>query len=71
VSSVISRSVWVLSQSIIKGSFICNVIALNILLVKIASFAVCDRANNSASVLDVVTVPAYLLSMRSVLQIAS
>jgi hypothetical protein len=24
---------------------------------KIASFAVCDRANNSASVLDVVTVP--------------
>jgi hypothetical protein len=57
VSSVISRSVWVLSQLIIKGSFSLNVIALNSLLMKIASFAVCDRANNSASMLDVVTIP--------------
>src|SRR6266568_1180206 len=40
----------------IKGSFSLNVIALNNLLIKIASFAVCDKANNSASVLDVVTV---------------
>jgi len=47
----------VLSHLIIKGSFSCNVIALNSLLIKIASFAVCDRANNSASVLDVITVP--------------
>jgi len=47
----------VLSQLIIKGSFRCNVIALNSLLMKIASFAVCNRANNLASVLDVVTVP--------------
>jgi hypothetical protein len=57
VSSVISWSVYVLSHLIIKGSFRCNVIALNSLLIKIASFAVCDRANNLASVLDVVTVP--------------
>ena len=56
ISSVISRSVWVLSQSIIKGLFSFNVIALNNLLIKIASFAVCNRANNSVSVLDVVTV---------------
>jgi len=47
----------VLLQLIIKGSFSLNVIALNSLLIKIASFAVCDRANNLASVLDVVTVP--------------
>ena len=45
-----------LSQLIIKGSFSLNVIALSNLLIKIASFAVCNRANNSASVLDVVTV---------------
>ena len=57
VSSVISRSVWTLSQLIIKGSFRRNVIALNSLLIKIASFTVYNRANNSASVLDVVTVP--------------
>jgi hypothetical protein len=46
----------VLSQLIIKGSFSLNVIALNSLLIKIASFAVCNRANNSASVLDVITI---------------
>jgi citrate lyase alpha subunit len=54
VSSVINRSIWVLSQLMIKGSFSLNVIALSSLLIKIASFAVCDRANSSASVLDAV-----------------
>jgi hypothetical protein len=44
----------VLSQLIIKGSFSLNVIALSSLLIKIASFTVCNRANDSASVLDVV-----------------
>jgi hypothetical protein len=46
----------VLSQLIIKGSFSLNVIALNSLLIKIASFTVCNRANNSASVLDIITI---------------
>jgi hypothetical protein len=41
---------------IIKGSFSLNVIALNSLLIKIASFTVYNRANNSASVLDVITI---------------
>ena len=45
-----------LLQLIIKGSFSLNVIALNSLLIKIASFAICDRANNLASVLNIVTV---------------
>jgi hypothetical protein len=40
----------------IKGSFSLNVIALNSLLIKIVSFAVCDRANNLASVLDVIII---------------
>jgi len=52
----------VLSHLIIKGLFRCNVIALNSLLVKIASFAVCNRANNSASVLNVITIP-YLFAL--------
>jgi len=47
----------VLLYLIIKGLFSLNVIALNSLLIKIASFTVCNRANNSASVLNVVTVP--------------
>jgi len=47
----------VLLHLIIKGSFRRNVIALNSLLVKIASFTICNRANNSASVLNVVTIP--------------
>jgi len=51
----------VLLQLIIKGSFSLNVIALNSLLIKIASFAVCNRANNLASVLDVITIP-YLFT---------
>jgi hypothetical protein len=63
VSSVISWSIWVLSQLIIKGSFRCNVITLNSLLMKIASFAVCNRANNLASVLDVVP---YLFTLYTI-----
>jgi len=47
----------VLLHLIIKGLFRRNVIALNSLLIKIASFTVCNRANNLASVLDVVTIP--------------
>jgi len=42
---------------IIKGSFRRNIITLNSLLIKIASFAVYNRANNSASMLNVVTIP--------------
>jgi len=56
VSSVTNWSVWVLLQLMIKGLFSLNIIALNSLLIKIASFAVCDRANNSVSVLNVVTI---------------
>jgi len=47
----------VLSHLIIKGLFSCNVITLNNLLIKIASFAVCNRANNLAFVLDIITIP--------------
>jgi len=47
----------VLLYLIIKGSFSYNVIALNNLLIKIASFTIYNRANNSASMLNVVTVP--------------
>jgi hypothetical protein len=55
----------VLSHLIIKGSFSCNVIALNNLLIKIASFTVCNKANNSASVLDVITIP-YLFTLYAI-----
>ena len=51
-----------LSHLIIKGLFRRNIIALNSLLVKIASFAVYNRANNLASVLDVITIP-YLFAL--------
>jgi len=47
----------VLSHLIIKGLFRRNVIALNSLLVKIASFTICNRANNLASMLNVITIP--------------
>jgi len=47
----------VLSHLIIKGLFRRNVITLNSLLIKIASFTICNRVNNSASVLNVVTIP--------------
>ena len=56
VSSIINQKVQVLLQLIIKGSFSLNVIALSSLLIKIAFFTVCNRANNSASVLNVVTI---------------
>jgi len=46
----------VLLQLMIKSLFSLNIIALNSLLIKIASFAVCNRANNSASVLNIVTI---------------
>src|SRR6266700_2222482 len=45
-----------LLQLIIKGLFSLNVITLNSLLIKIASFTVCNRANNSASMLNIVTI---------------
>jgi hypothetical protein len=45
-----------LLQLIIKGFFSFNIIALNSLLIKIASFTICDRANNLASVLNIVTI---------------
>jgi len=47
----------VLLQLIIKGLFSYNVITLNSLLIKIASFTVCNRANSSAFILDVITIP--------------
>src|SRR5436190_14146559 len=55
-SSATSLRVWLLSHSITNGSFSCKVRAFRSQLVKIASLTVCDRASNSASVLDVVTV---------------
>ena len=51
-----------LSQLIIKGSFSLNIIALSNLLIKIASFTVCNRANNLASILNVVTI-SYLFAL--------
>jgi hypothetical protein len=47
------------------GSFSLNVITLNSLLIKIASFTVCNRANNSASILDIVTV-SYLFTLYTI-----
>jgi len=52
----------VLSHLIIKGSFSYNVITLNSLLIKIASFTICNRANNLAFILDVITV-LYLFAL--------
>jgi hypothetical protein len=46
----------VLSQSIIKGLFSLNISTLSSLLIKIASFTVYNRANNLASVLNVITI---------------
>src|SRR5436190_19393855 len=54
--SAMSLRVWLLSHSITNGSFSCKVRAFRSRLVKIAFLAVCDRASNSALVLDVVTV---------------
>src|SRR5436190_22459970 len=55
-SFVTSLRVWLLSHLIINGLFSCKVRAFRSQLVKVGSLAVCDRASNSASVLDVVTV---------------
>ena len=65
VFSLINQSIQVLSQLIIKGSFSLNIIALNSLLIKIASFTVCNRANNLASMLNVVTIP-YLFALQAI-----
>ena len=46
-----------LLQLIIKGLFSLNVIALNSLLIKIASFTVYNRANNLASMLNIIIIP--------------
>jgi len=53
----------VLLYLIIKGLFRRNIIALNSLLIKIASFTIYNRANNLASVLDVITIP-YLFALQ-------
>ena len=45
-----------LLQLIIKGSFSLNIIALNSLLIKIASFTICNRANNLAFILNIITI---------------
>jgi len=47
---------------IIKGLFRRNIIALNSLLIKIASFTIYNRANNLASMLNVITV-SYLFAL--------
>jgi len=52
----------VLLHLIIKGLFRHNVITLNSLLVKIAFFTVYNRANNLASVLNIITIP-YLFAL--------
>ena len=56
VSSIINQRVQVLLQLIIKGLFSLNVITLSNLLIKIASFTICNRANNLASMLDIITI---------------
>ena len=63
--SIISQSVQVLLHLIIKGLFSLNVIALNSLLIKIASFTIYNRANNLASILDVITIP-YLFTLQAI-----
>jgi len=55
----------VLLQLIIKGSFSLNVIALNSLLIKIASFTIYNRANNLASILNIITIP-YLFTLYTI-----
>ena len=65
VSSIINQSIQVLLQLIIKGLFSLNVIALSNLLIKIASFTVCDKANSLASILNVVTI-FYLFALQAI-----
>jgi len=55
----------VLLYLIIKGLFRCNVITLNSLLIKIAFFAVYNRANNLAFILNVITIP-YLFALQAI-----
>jgi len=55
----------VLLYLIIKGLFKRNIITLNSLLVKIAFFTVCNRANNLASMLNVITIP-YLFTLQAI-----
>ena len=63
VSSIINQSIQVLSQLIIKGLFSLNVITLSNLLIKIASFAIYNRANNLASIVNVITI-SYLFTLQ-------
>ena len=65
ISSIINQSIQVLSQLIIKGSFSLNIITLSNLLIKIASFTIYNRANNSASILNVVTI-SYLFTLQAI-----
>ena len=65
MSFIISQSVYVLLHLIIKGLFRRNVIALNSLLIKIASFTIYNRANNLASVLNVITI-FYLFALQAI-----
>src|SRR6266702_246641 len=53
---IINWNIWVLLQLMIKGLFSLNVIVLNSLLIKIVFFAVCDRANNLAFMLNIVII---------------
>ena len=65
MSSIINQRVQVLLQLIIKGLFSLNIIALSNLLIKIASFTVYNRANNLASILNVVTI-SYLFALQAI-----
>ena len=65
MSSIINQSIQVLLQLIIKGSFSLNIITLSSLLIKIASFTIYNRANNLASILDVVTI-SYLFALQAI-----
>ena len=65
ISSIINQSIQVLSQLIIKGLFSLNVITLSSLLIKIASFTIYNRANNLASILNIITI-SYLLALQAI-----
>ena len=56
MSSLINQSIQVLLQLIIKGLFRYNIIVLNNLLIKIASFTIYNRANNLAFILNIITI---------------
>ena len=65
MSSIINQKVQVLLQLIIKGLFSLNIITLSSLLIKIASFTIYNRANNLASMLNVVTI-FYLFTLQAI-----